>query len=424
VNEFSWAMADYVWPNHSWGYDVLVSGLFRIGSFPLLSIFGGWLIGLSVLLVISHLGVFEALLASGIFVYFSYQSLNLGLRSQLVSLVLFAGLTYLLRYQPPRLWKQRFWLIPGLMLVWANMHGQFVMGLGLLMGFSLFFGMGVKSETKISWVKLIAVSILVTLINPFGMELYATVLAHTTSPVFDAIFEWMPWEAGTDRFYVLVGYSLVIGRVMWELRKRGETAEWIVSLGLMMLAFKSRRFIAFYLLFTLPLMMVWVENYLKTIGVRKRHLMAVVGAMGFLVVSTIYLVKRNIWTQTWESYCQTEILCSEGVVEFMRKNNISGRIFNSYRLGGHLIYRSPDTKVFVDGRMTLWMDEEGKSPFLKYFSIIHAEQGASSLLLQLNPDYVLIHPQFELATLMDQQLKWPVAYEDEVVKLYENPTGL
>lgn len=42
---------------------------------------------------------------------------------------------------------------------------------------------------------------------------------------------------------------------------------------------------------------------------------------------------------------------AEGAADFVEANGIRGRIFNSYRIGGYLLYRGyPDRKVFVDGR--------------------------------------------------------------------------
>ncbi len=44
----------------------------------------------------------------------------------------------------------------------------------------------------------------------------------------------------------------------------------------------------------------------------------------------------------------------EGVVEKLRQQPCEGRIFNSYNVGGYLIWKLPDTEVYIDGRMPSW----------------------------------------------------------------------
>jgi len=44
-------------------------------------------------------------------------------------------------------------------------------------------------------------------------------------------------------------------------------------------------------------------------------------------------------------------------------NNSVVKVFNTYHWGGYLIYTYPNAKVFVDGRMPAWINEDGESPY-------------------------------------------------------------
>lgn len=46
----------------------------------------------------------------------------------------------------------------------------------------------------------------------------------------------------------------------------------------------------------------------------------------------------------------------EKAVEFFRENpnSCAGNLFNSYNFGGFLIWRLPEKKIFIDGRMPSW----------------------------------------------------------------------
>ncbi len=63
-----------------------------------------------------------------------------------------------------------------------------------------------------------------------------------------------------------------------------------------------------------------------------------------------------------------------GLVDYMLDNNIEGRIFNSYGIGGYLIYRlSPASKVYIDGRTNILY------PLSHFYRFRDAGQSASTL---------------------------------------------
>ncbi len=116
-------------------------------------------------------------------------------RPQLAGIACYVALLVLLNGR----WTAAHWgAIPLLFLVWTNLHGSFVMGLGLMVcavagrAADLWFaGRGVKGLTHDGpLARLLVVTQLAfgaTLVNPYGLALYHEVLPSrptTTSPIW------------------------------------------------------------------------------------------------------------------------------------------------------------------------------------------------------------------------------------------------
>ena len=51
-----------------------------------------------------------------------------------------------------------------------------------------------------------------------------------------------------------------------------------------------------------------------------------------------------------------------------------GNMFNEYSWGVYLIWKLPEYKTFIDGRMLSWRDESGYSVFEEYVEITRSEE--------------------------------------------------
>ncbi|HWR58206.1 MAG TPA: hypothetical protein VN328_04885 [Thermodesulfovibrionales bacterium] len=78
-------------------------------------------------------------------------------------------------------------------------------------------------------------------------------------------------------------------------------------------------------------------------------------------------------------------------IAFLDKNNIQGRMFNSYGLGGYIIWHAPERKVFIDGRnrrlYSTDLDYSYLEMFKKHDAWKEAENrwGFDYVLLEYNP---------------------------------------
>jgi hypothetical protein len=105
-------------------------------------------------------------------------------------------------------WRERgtewfFWLIPLIFIPWANMHGGFVVGLGLLGTTATAVTVASPQRAPALWICL-ALSVLVTLITPYGFEYWDYILGAVTMDR-SLVAEW-----GSLRIFSLLGIHVLL----------------------------------------------------------------------------------------------------------------------------------------------------------------------------------------------------------------------
>ncbi|MFO0702449.1 MAG: hypothetical protein U0514_00995 [Candidatus Andersenbacteria bacterium] len=133
VNWYSHTFATFPWVDHEWAVEVPMALLHRLGGFRLVTVAFALLLtgtltfGLKWALP-RRVAWPWVLVAGGTIAWLSASFL--GSRPQMLTyllLLLLLGLLRRLREQPRYLW-----LVPVLLLAWANLHGSFILGLAVL----------------------------------------------------------------------------------------------------------------------------------------------------------------------------------------------------------------------------------------------------------------------------------------------------
>jgi hypothetical protein len=170
---YTYTARDFPWIDHEWLSDVLLAWLFASGGWALVNlIYAGiwslalWLAGKRHDLLVLSLAVLAIYGYSGV--------------RQLAWTTLLFVIARRLLQKPGR----RNYLIVPLMLVWANLHGGFILGLAVLAG---------NWFTRRTWRNLMlgAVSFGMTFINPYGWRIYIEIFRTLFDPALHRfISEW------------------------------------------------------------------------------------------------------------------------------------------------------------------------------------------------------------------------------------------
>jgi len=133
--------------------------------------------------------------------------------------------------------KDYLWGLPLLMLLWANLHGSFILGF-LLVGAALVFG---KRDRKKVLLTLDAMA-LVVLINPRGIGAWSFVLfSMQNASIQNFVTEWQPpVNQGLLRNFFFGWYLLFMLLAGLSSRKLS-SLEWVWVLGFGWMAFSASR---------------------------------------------------------------------------------------------------------------------------------------------------------------------------------------
>ena len=175
TNTFSYTLPNYSWSNSYWFSQIVMYLIFsKLGYIGLSVITAG-----SVAFACVYFS--KSLFASGV-VYVGLTFFALSVRPMGFSTILMLLMLYILLKKPTAI----KWL-PFLFILWANVHADFVLGLFILGIYTL-----LHERFKPKAVLFFAACCLTTLLNPYGPDLWKTLLNETRSKQFNTILEWLP----------------------------------------------------------------------------------------------------------------------------------------------------------------------------------------------------------------------------------------
>ncbi len=358
---FSYTAPSYRWIEHAWGNDVIVAGLYNLGGYNAAAIVFAGLWSLAVLIAGWKKPLWVMLIASIALLPYA------GVRSIVWSAL---GLAVLLRLLSARAKKAQL-AIPLVILLWANLHGSFIIGLAVILYYVLR-----RRDRRLGIILLIAV--LATFVNPYGPRLYVEVWRTLTDRALRwQIREWRP-------LYIPVAtwtYVVVWSAGFW-LFNRTKLKNWLsLPVLLFAAALSSTRN---WILFALSAM-----DDLENFGNRLKQLWPkhlslgrglVAGAMIAAVVLTLgYSLYNNLWPAQ-----AREDSYPVAAVAYLTYNPCPGNLFNDFNYGGYLIWRLPGVPLYIDGRMPTWRDENGQRYVDRYLAIFNYSKKAREHCLALS----------------------------------------
>ncbi|SRR6266568_435611 len=430
TNYFSTIMPHYYWINHSWGADVILYALYHRFGFFGLTVAGAILVTLTFYFFAkaARLSVLHKAILFPVLLFLEYP-LNFGsLRPQLMSLFLFSILIYLISEYERGRHKQIFFVVP-LLLVWANIHGEFILGLAVfslwlaLHGAKLVITQEQEGRKNIALLgSVLVLASLVVLINPFGMGIYVETFTHFLNPNLHYIIEWQPLPLFSRLWWQLVVVGalfvwssyLLISRQLFK-----EAFPWILIAAIIfILSLTSRRYVWPFFYLALPFLAVLIEELHHE---RIKHTAAVALGAACVIVVAVLVIKSPFDKYTnysWNTYCQAR-LCSSRAADYLISHhlNTDPNLLTQYDLGGWLIWNYyPQIKPTIDGRMTLWIGDNRYNALQDYiqyeYNIKDIDQSKYDVVFtSTNKPYM-----YRFVQLVNQG-KWKIAYVDHRIAI-------
>jgi hypothetical protein len=336
------------WPNHEWLSQALFFGVYRAGGMPLLTL-------MAAAAVIASWAIVWRLApgpARGRFVLVAFVLLPSSgawtIRPQVLTLLCLAVALHLVAHR-------RLLFLPGLMLVWANLHGGFVLGVVVLAA-SVLSALLIDRRRLPAAAAVAAISILVTLANPLGPAVWLEIPGSLARLRAYDVIEWRP-PALTDPimmpFWVAAAAVLCLFAKDFHRLRRSADADSIdrlavclTAIGLVPLALRTGRNVPPFLLAAVPAAAaMWPASWWPARRqAREHHALnrTIVTAAGAALIATVVAAyakpaERLRWTPLPQRSLDALAKCE-------------GPLYNRYDEGGYLIWFARGRRVFMDSR--------------------------------------------------------------------------
>ena len=428
-NIFSTMMPNYKWPNTDWGIDIITYLTYNNFGFLGLTLLGALVITLTFLFFSKafKLDFFEKALIFPFIAYIEIPLNQLSFRGQLVSIFFLGILFYLIEKYDLGREKIIYFVIP-LFLLWANLNGQFILGLVLfaiwifLYLIFLFF----KEEEKIFVLKskiktlgfVFILTIFATLINPFGFDIYKVVFSHFGSENLKSIAEYLPFKESTALWWnqlivgVLIGVGFMFIFFNGEIKKKFPMFS---ILGILyVLSWMVKRYAWSFYYLAIP----FLKPLVYFVKPDSKKYTFITATFLFVIYICVIIIIKVPLTQykdmSWDIYCKEYINCSPKAAEFIIENQLNKNdLMTVYDFGGWLIWNYPQLKPSIDGRMHMWIDNKGYSAFSDYYGY---EQNLKDINDSKYNTVFMARSKPLYDTLINEVKKgrWQLAYQDNV----------
>ena len=388
-------------------------------------------------------------IAASLFLLANWQHLLI-VRPQLAGLTCFMVVFYCLAVAGK---SRAVWVvIPATLLLWANLHGSFVVGLLLLGGscFGRFVDMCLRTGSLTlacrdqQLRKLILVTELAaiaTLLNPYGLGMYAEVLAFAGYENLQNLVEWDPLTLRMWQGRAAALVALLLMCVYRNSPRRVSAVEvcWLLGFGGWAL-WTSRMLVwwtpvaAYYA--AVHGNAVWKQSaaYRKWTGLGRTEVqerrwardyfhyaslwtVASLGVFAFTVTITPLSVQlktdQRLDLDKMVS-TRTPLAAVEQLNQMQQRPR--GLVFNSYDWGDYLLWAGQDLKVFVASHAHLVPREVWRH----YIAISTGESNSEELLARYGVNTMLVDKDRSqrLVSLMRRSADWKEAYSDELAVIF------
>ncbi len=343
-------------------------------------------------------------------------------RPQLFSLVLFAALLLLIRMRDQR--PRAIYLAPFLMAFWVNLHGGWIVGLGVL---GLWAAIEAVS-TGSTWRRRIELSAVVTfsggatLLNPYGPGMWAF-LWETVGLGREDISEWLPIVSSEPGVIAL--WCTTAAMAIWAIRStwigkrverelqpgkwqpRWSEAAIVAALGL--LSFRVSRLDAFFCLAVFMLLGPALVRAMRSsldgrvVGAPSVGVVTAAALVLALVVRWPAATSIDLASATW--------LPEADVVTYLRNHERDARVLTYFDWGEYAIWHlSPTMKVSMDGRReTVY----STAPIAAHLAVYDNRPGAIDYVRQLRPDYIWLPKASPVIAALHATGEWTTAFDGE-----------
>lgn len=406
---YSYSSFGAPWINHEWLAELIFFLIFKIAHSAGLIIFK-FFAGLAITFLI-----FWAVAkgTKSIYLRLICMALPLSLicsgfaiRPQIFTYVFFTLLLFLISKFESSSDERWLYPLPFIFLLWVNLHGGFVIGIGLVLLYSLFKA----AEKRLSrgLLVLIFASALATLINPYGVKIWPFVVGAVLKPR-PFITEWTRVKFTLEYLNYFVLCAVALCGLLFSKRRRSyfEAAVMLVSIYF---SFQHNR----HIVLSAIAVGMFSPKYLDSLfgewftrienSFPKINLKIILAALSAFFILNVFLSGRR----PFEMQIPADKFPLDAV-RFMKQNHISGNIFPAFDWAQMCIGElAQQNKVFFDGR---YETVYGDNVVDGYFNAIYNRKDYKELLKRFpGTDIMFLKKIDPLSAVIENDPEWIRVY--------------
>lgn len=424
TDPYSFTRLGHPWVNHEWLAEVLIYVLYRAAGWAGLSVVFGTVTAATLFLVFLR-SAGQPYVAAIVTLWGAFISApTWGIRPHTLSLLLASIFLLLLETSSSRP-RLMWWTVP-LTLLWANLHAEYALGIGLLIlffvGTTLDAAFGFETWPKAKpYMKALGAAILACIavvpLNPAGLKMFSYPFETLRSPAMQSyIDEWFSPSFHDPKHLPLLLMILAIMMALAISPRRMRPREVLLLLATLTAALHSVRHVGIFVLVAVPIVSQLIQSALEDRGRTMRPEPATLPSTKLLInavvlVAFLFFVVIRI-RQVAQRQGDTEAKnFPAAAVAYIAANRPAGPILNHYNWGGYLIWKLyPEYPVYIDGRADLYGDS-----FLDDFASTYYARTDhwQREIEQWHIRTVILPPDAPLISVLRLQPGWRQIYADK-----------
>jgi hypothetical protein len=309
--------------------------------------------------------------------------------------------------------------------LWANVHIQFVYGLGLIGLFALerplasvakWPGRLPKLRARRFWA-LLSASALATLANPYGWHLYEVVVQLVTQSAPLSMIQEM--QAMQFRNPADWAAPALAGSAIFALANSRNKSPLLLSLLIVScwFAFRARRDVwflaissAFTLAYSIGASNDGTSRNCPRSSMWKQWMIALsIGTMA------AFSLLRSVAVPEIALHQSLKTRFPEQASAYIESHGLRGPLFNPFNWGGYLIWRLPKMPVSIDGRTNLYGDER----LARFVATWSGKPDWANDPELSKANTILLERDAPLASILRSDSRYRLVYEDDIASIFQ-----
>lgn len=411
----------HLWFDHEWGSGVifyLTQHFFGPAGILVLQAVLIFLTFFIITKVVELRGVKTTHAYNFLFYFFALSTMGYVIRSpircQLFSFLFFALFLYLLE-RARKGQNKSLIFIPFLMIIWNNLHGGSVAGIGLILIYIV--GEFLNKKPVKNYIYAFIASVLVLSINPWGFGYLKFLFKAATMPR-PYVMEW--WGIFFTynihkyiKFKVFASVLVLteIGIVIKQLISKTFTFDKTKLLVLAVTLFLAIQHAKMIPLFVISATCFLYDDFYSAFDFLTKNFFKKISLIKDALIYTIILifVFSNITKAFQVNMNLGDYPFRE--IEFVRINDIKGNLLINFGLGSYASYKLyPNNKIYMDGRYEEVYDDS-MVPMLKKFYLMN--KGWDEVLKKFPPDIMIIETYYPVYKTLKYDKDWKEVFRGE-----------